>query len=123
MQYLSQSIVIGQSDIGQSLVEAGDRPAIHFLVFAISAVHLDDAGLAPIAVGIRCRAAECLGPIGNEALDMLRMEAVAERMSDYLVGHHPTMPGIGKTPQALVATRCLEDSFHTYMITILGYCS
>jgi hypothetical protein len=24
------------------------------------------------------------------------VEAVAERMADHLVGHHPTMPGAGK---------------------------
>jgi hypothetical protein len=28
---------------------------------------------------------------------MLGMEAVAERMGDHVVGHHPTMPGVGKT--------------------------
>jgi hypothetical protein len=43
---------------------------------------------------------------------MLGMETVAERMADYLVGHHPPMPSIGKTVQALVTTRGLEDSMH-----------
>jgi hypothetical protein len=28
---------------------------------------------------------------------MLRMEAVAEGMADLVVGHHPMMPGLGKT--------------------------
>jgi len=31
------------------------------------------------------------------SLDMLGMETVAERMADYVVHHHPAMPGIGKT--------------------------
>jgi hypothetical protein len=43
---------------------------------------------------------------------MLGVEAVAERMGDHVVGHHPTMPGVGKTAQAVVATRRLEDSLH-----------
>ena len=50
---------------------------------------------------------------------MLGVEAVAERMGDHVVGHHPTMPGFGKTAQAVVPTRCLEDSLHAFMMTIL----
>jgi hypothetical protein len=45
------------------------------------------------------------------------METVAERMADYFVGHHPTMPGSGKTAQAVDAARCLEDSAHDSMMT------
>ena len=48
---------------------------------------------------------------------MLGMEAVAERMGDHVVGHHPTMPGVGKTPKAVVATGRLEDSLHASMMT------
>ena len=48
---------------------------------------------------------------------MQGMETVAERMADYFVGHHPTMPGGGKTTQALDAARCLEDSAHASMMT------
>ena len=43
---------------------------------------------------------------------MLGVEAVAEGMGDHGVGHHPTMPGLGKTAQAVVATRRLENSLH-----------
>jgi hypothetical protein len=50
---------------------------------------------------------------------MLGVEAVAERMADHVVGHHPTMPGAGKTSQAVVATRCLEDSLHASIMTIV----
>ena len=32
---------------------------------------------------------------------------------------HPTMPGVGKTPQAVVAAGRLEDSLHASMMTIL----
>jgi hypothetical protein len=50
---------------------------------------------------------------------MLGVEAVAERMGDHVVGHHPTMPGVGKTAQAVIATRRLEDRSHAFMMTIL----
>ena len=35
---------------------------------------------------------------------MLGVEAVAERMGDHVVGHHPTVPGVGKTAQAVDAS-------------------
>ena len=69
--------------------------------------------------GIRSRATEYLGPISGESLDMLGVEAMAERMGHDVVGHHPLMPGVSKTAQAVVATRCLEDSLHVPM-TILS---
>jgi|SRR6266853_1537727 len=71
-----------------------------------------------VGLGIHVRSAEGLGPIRGEALDMLGMETVvAERMADYFVGHHPTMPGGGKTAQAVDAARCPEDSAHASMMT------
>ena len=54
---------------------------------------------------------------GGEALDMLGMETVAERMADYFVGHHPAMPGSGKTTQAVDAARRPEDSAHASVMT------
>ena len=78
----------------------------------VPAVHLDNGGLITIGIGIRGRAAECLGPVRGESFDMFGVEAVAERMGDLVVGHHPTMPGVCKTAQAVVATRRLEDSLH-----------
>jgi hypothetical protein len=38
-------------------------------------------------------------------------------MGDLVVGHHPTMPSLGKTPQTLMPTRRLEDSSHPFMMT------
>jgi hypothetical protein len=58
-----------------------------------------------------------LGRICGATLDMLWMETVAGRMADYLAGHHPTMPGSGKTAQAVDAARCLEDSAHASIMT------
>jgi hypothetical protein len=43
---------------------------------------------------------------------MLGMEAVAERMANHFVGQHTTMPGFGKTSQAVHTTRGLKDSLH-----------
>src|SRR5258708_15495709 len=94
-----QSAAVGESDIGQSLVEAGNRAAIHFIVLPVPTVNLDDGGLVTIGIGIRGRAAERLGPVSSESLGMLGVEAVAERMGDHLVGHHPAMPGVGQTAQ------------------------
>jgi hypothetical protein len=50
---------------------------------------------------------------------MLGVEAVAERMGDHVVGHHPTMPGAGKAAQTVVATRRLENSLHSSIMTIV----
>ena len=119
VQYLLQNIVVGQSDIGQSQVEADNRTTIHFIVLPIPAVHLDDGGFVTTAVGIRIGATECLGPVSGESLDMLGVEAVAERMGHNVIGHDPLMPGGGKTAQAVVATRCFEDSLHVPIMTIL----
>jgi hypothetical protein len=119
MQHLSQRTVLGYSDIDQSLVETGNGTAIHFVVLAVAAVHLDDGGLVTIGIGIRAGATKCLGPVSGESLDMLGVEAVAEGMSDYVIGHHPTMPSVGKAAQAIFATRCLKDCLHASMMTIV----
>jgi hypothetical protein len=50
---------------------------------------------------------------------MLRVEAVAKRMADHVVVHHPTMPGGGKTAQAVASARRLEDSLHASIMTIV----
>src|SRR5271155_1656059 len=88
-------------------------------MLSVPAVYLDDGGFVTIGIGIRGRAAECLSPVSGESLDMLGVEAVAERMGDYVVGHHPTVPGAGKTAKAFVPPRRLEDSLHASMMTIL----
>jgi len=106
------------SDIGQSQVEADNRTAIHLFVLSVPAVHLDDFGFVSVEIGVRSRATECLRPISGESLDMLWVEAMAERMHHDVVGHHPLMPGISKTAQSFVSTRCLEESLHLPMMTI-----
>jgi hypothetical protein len=48
------------------------------------------------------------------------MKTVAERMCDDVVRHHPTVPGVGKSAQALDATHRVEESLHASMMTILS---
>jgi hypothetical protein len=46
---------------------------------------------------------------------------MAESMGHDDVGHNPLMPGVSKTVQAVLATRCVEDSLHAPMMTILSW--
>ena len=100
MQHLPQCLIASQSCIFESLIETGNRAAIHFLVHPITAVCLDDRGLVAIRAGIRSGAAECLRPVSREPLDVIWVEAMAERMGHHLIGHHPVMPGLGKTAKS-----------------------
>jgi hypothetical protein len=97
VEHSSQRRVIDQSGVNKSLVEARNRTAIHFVVRPVAAVHLDDSGFVTQGIGICGWATECLRPVGSEALDVLRVEAVAEGMADHVVGHYPMMPSLGKT--------------------------
>jgi hypothetical protein len=63
VQHFSQSTVVSQSDIAESLVEAGNRTAIHFIVLPVPAVHPDDGRLVTTGNRIRGRATEGLGPV------------------------------------------------------------
>ena len=83
------------------------------------ATRFDNGGFVSIGIGICAGAAECLGPVSGETLDMLGVKPVAERMADHVVSHHPTMPGAGKTAQAVASTRRLEDSLHASIVTIV----
>ena len=53
-------------------------------MLSVPGVHLDDGGLVTIGIGVRGRAVECLSPVSGESLDMLGVEAVAERMGDHV---------------------------------------
>ena len=97
MEHLSQHSIIGKSGVNKSLVEAHNRTAIHLVVRPVAAVYLDDTGFVTKGIGVGGRATECLRPVCSEALDMLRVEAVAEGMADHVVGHYAMMPSLGKT--------------------------
>jgi hypothetical protein len=45
------------------------------------------------------------------------VEAVAEGVADYLVGHHPGMPRLGDTQEAVAAAGGLVDALHDGIIT------
>lgn len=92
VQHLSQNIVVGQSNIGESHIEAGNRTAIHFIVLPVPTVHLDHRGLVTIRIGIRGGTTESFGPISGEALDVLRVEAMAERMCQLRCHRLPRRP-------------------------------
>jgi hypothetical protein len=49
---------------------------------------------------------------------MLRVEAVAEGMADHFIGHHPAMPGVGKTAQAVAAACRLKDCLHASIMIV-----
>src|SRR5215475_327944 len=91
MEHLTQRSVVCESDICKSLVEAINCTTIHFLMFSVTAMHLDDCRLVAIELGVRAGTAERLAPINGKSLHMLRVEAVAESMADHIVGHYSTM--------------------------------
>jgi hypothetical protein len=117
VQHLAQRVGV-EFDVGESLVEAGDGAAIHFVVFAVAAVHFDYGGLVTVGVRIRAGAAECFCPVGGETFDMVGAKAVAESVSDDFVGQHAAMPGCGETLQTFGFARGLENGLHVGMMTI-----
>src|SRR5581483_9026232 len=77
-------------------------------------------GFVTIEIGIRSGTAEGFGPISGESLDVLRVEAMAERMCDDVIGHHPFVPGFSQTAQPFVTSGSCEDTLHIQMMTILS---
>jgi hypothetical protein len=118
VQHTSQRTVF-YPDICESLVKAGNRAEIHFVVFSVATVDPDDFRLVAIGDGIHTGATERFGPVSCESLDMVGLEAVAERMAYYLVGHHPAMPGTGKSTQSVASACRLEDTLHASIMTII----
>ena len=116
VQHLPQRLV-GEADVFQRLVEAGDRALIHLLVRAVAAVDAHDRCLVAVALGVGGRSAERLGPVGGEPLAVLGVEAVAEGVADHLVGHHPGMPRLGQQEQALVTAGGVVHALHGRIIT------
>jgi len=105
------------------VVETVNRSAIHFPVLPIPAVYLDDTSFVTIGTGIRVWPAKRLRKISRQPLDMVGTEAMAERMRNHLIVHHPPMPGSSQTPHALHPTSRLEDALHSLIMTIApGLC-
>ena len=97
VQHLPQKIVPGRARVDQSLVEAGNRTAVHFVVLSIATVQAHDGRLVTIAVGLNLWLTKCFGPISGASLDMLGAVAMTETVCDHVVGHYLSMPSAGKT--------------------------
>src|SRR5690242_19998608 len=114
MEHLSQCGVVCESDVRQSLIEAINRPTIHFLVLPVAAMHPDDGRLVAVELGVGAGPAERFSPVGGKSLHMLRVEAVAEGVADHVVVHYPTVPGLGQTTKAFAAASRFEHSAHVF---------
>ena len=111
MQHPSQWLR-GEPGVFQSLVETGDRTPVHLLVRAVSAVYPDYCSFVAVTLGVGVRSAQGFGPVGRESLAVLGMEAVAERVADDLVGHHPGVPCLGQANQPVVTAGSLVNALH-----------
>ena len=109
---MPQGTTLLYSYIDESKIKAGYRTAVHLFVLAVSAVHLNHAGLVTIGIGKRGRSTDGLRPIGRKSLDVLRVEAMAEGMANDLVCHHSLVPGLGKSPQPVHPTGSFENRLH-----------
>ena len=79
---------------------------------AVAAVDAHDGCLVSVALGVGARSAESLGPVGGEPFAVPGVEAVAEGVTDDLVGQYTDVPRLGQAEQTLVTARCLEDALH-----------
>jgi hypothetical protein len=91
---LSQSWRI-QPNVLQSLIETSDSPAIHILVCTVATVDPHHRRFISVGLGVGGWPAEGLSPVRGESLRVLGMESVAERVTDYFVGHHAGVPRPG----------------------------
>ena len=81
-------------------------------MLAVPAVQSDDIGLAAQHAAERGRPSERLGPVGREALRVVRPEAVSERVADDLVGHDAHVPALCESQQARFAAGGFVDRRH-----------
>jgi hypothetical protein len=83
-------------------------------------MHHEDARLIAAFLGVGRRPAEHLGPVGGEALDMLRMLIlVGERMVELGVGQTPLVMGPREGEERSLAAGELEERGPRHR----GYCS
>jgi hypothetical protein len=104
--------VLGEADVCQRLIEADDRSLVHLLVQTIAAMQPHHRGLVSIAVCKGRRTTQRLSPIGGEPLAVLGVEAVAERVADHLIGHHPGVPGVRQAKQTVSSARRVVNRLH-----------
>src|SRR6185503_6567743 len=95
VQDASEPLVSIQSGILQGLIETGDRSLVHLLVQPVAAVSPHDGALISVLVGVHCWPTECLSPVRGQALCVLRVITMAERMANHFILQHPLMPRVG----------------------------
>src|SRR5690606_26954991 len=105
VQDFAKLLVAREPDIFERSIEAGDGALIHLLVRPVAAVHSNDGGLRSVSLGVRTGSAERLRPVCGEALRVLWVVAVAERVGYDLVLQHAGMPGARQSEHP-VATAC-----------------
>jgi hypothetical protein len=109
--------VVGHPDIGQSLIEAEDRPPIHLLVLAIPAVELHHPGLVAVGIAVGRRSPKRLGPVRSQPFGVFGMKAMTKGVANHLIIQHPGMPCRSELTKALGATCSLVDASHVLTMT------
>lgn len=84
-----------EPDVSDRLVKAGDGPAVHLRMLAVTAVDPHDRCLVAVATGVVGRPAQSLGPVGSQPLIVVGTEAMTERVAYDLVRHYPRVPRVG----------------------------
>jgi len=116
----AEAVVVGEADINEGLIETGDGALVHVFVEAVAAVNADDGSFIAVAGGVSGGSAEGFGPIGGEALGVVRVEAVAEGMGDDLVFEDAFVPGGSQFAHAVETTSGLEESQQGLRIVVQG---
>jgi hypothetical protein len=103
VQRATEPLVGIHTDVPKRQVETGNRPLIRLVVRTVSAVHPQDRRLISVTVGVERWATQGLGPVRSKALRVLRMETMAEGMTNHLVNDDASTPRMRQPKQALVA--------------------
>src|SRR5262249_3081215 len=116
VQHASEPFVAIKSSILQGLIETGDRSLVHLFVQSIAAVSPHDGRLTAVLVGVCCWTTECLRPVGGQALGMLGMISVAERMTNNFVFQHARVPCVSQSQHPVETARCFINCLHDFSI-------
>src|SRR5262245_37906252 len=85
VQHASEALVAREPDIFQRLIETRDRPLVHLFVRPVAAVNPNGGGLITVLVGVGSWPTQCLPPVRGEALRVLRVVTMPERMANHFV--------------------------------------
>src|SRR5690349_4107492 len=116
VQDASEPLVIVESGILEGLIETGDRSLVHLLVQPIATVNPHDGRLITILVRVCGWPTERFGPVCGQALGMLWMESVAERMAHHFIFQHPRVPRMCQLQYSLETARGFIDRLHGFSV-------